>query len=191
VQPVEALIRFLGVQFGLVRRVGRSDLGRVTPCPGWSVRDVLEHSIGVTLKFTAFASGATDHPRRPPGDLLGRDHRSALRSATRSAQSAWRSVDPSRVCTLSFGSYPATRAAGIHLVDVLAHTWDVAAAVGAGIECDDELWVAARHQAALLIGSDRDLRHYGRASEAGPVSTAEARFLAYLGRSEGWRPPPP
>src|SRR6185437_14064373 len=60
------------------------------PCPGWSVRDVMNHSIGVTMKFADFAAGGSDHPRTPPGDLVGRDHRLALRSA------AWAVIGPGR-----------------------------------------------------------------------------------------------
>ena len=41
----------------------------------------MNHSIGVTMKFADFAAGGSDHPRTPPGDLVGRDHRLALRSA--------------------------------------------------------------------------------------------------------------
>jgi hypothetical protein len=41
------------------------------------VRDVMNHSIGVTMKFARFAAGGSDHPRTPRGDLVGRDHRLA------------------------------------------------------------------------------------------------------------------
>jgi len=50
----------------------------------------MNHSIGVTMKFADFAAGGSDHPRTPPGDLVGRDHRLALRSA------AWAVIGPGR-----------------------------------------------------------------------------------------------
>jgi hypothetical protein len=90
----------------------------------------MNHSIGVTMKFAGFAAGGSDHPRTPPGDLVGRDHRVALRSATAAARSAWASADMARPCHLPFGTFPAGLAAGINLFDVLAHTWDIAAATG-------------------------------------------------------------
>jgi hypothetical protein len=40
----------------------------------------MNHSLGVTRKFAGFAAGGSDHPRTPRGDLVGRDHRLALRS---------------------------------------------------------------------------------------------------------------
>jgi hypothetical protein len=82
------------------------------------VRDVLNHSIGVTIKFTGFAAGATDHPRPPAGDLVGSDHALALRSAAGSGRAAWASADMTRRCHLSFGTFPASLAAGINLFDV-------------------------------------------------------------------------
>ena len=102
----------------------------------------MNHSIGVTLKFADFAAGGTDHPRTPPGDLVGRDHRLALRSAAGAARAAWASADMERPCHLPFGTFPASLAAGINLFDVLAHTWDIAAATGVTLECPDDLWQA-------------------------------------------------
>ena len=102
----------------------------------------MNHSIGVTLKFADFAAGGNDHPRTPPGDLVGRDHRLALRSAAGAARAAWVSADMARPCHLPFGTFPAGLAAGINLFDVLAHTWDIAAATGVALECADDLWQA-------------------------------------------------
>jgi len=48
----------------------------------------MNHSIGVTMKFADFAAGGSDHPRTPSGDLVGRDHRLALRSAAAAARAA-------------------------------------------------------------------------------------------------------
>jgi uncharacterized protein (TIGR03086 family) len=102
----------------------------------------MNHSIGVTMKFADFAAGGSDHPRTPPGDLVGRDHLLALRSAAGAARAAWASADMARPCHLPFGTFPASLAAGINLFDVLAHTWDIAAATGVVLECPDELWQA-------------------------------------------------
>jgi hypothetical protein len=70
----------------------------------------MNHSIGVTLKFADFATGGNDHPRTPPGDLVGRDHRLALRSAAAAARAAWTSADMARPCHLPFGTFPASLA---------------------------------------------------------------------------------
>jgi hypothetical protein len=45
------------------------DLKLASPNPGWDVAQVINHSIAVTRKFTAFAIGATDRPRTPAQDF--------------------------------------------------------------------------------------------------------------------------
>jgi uncharacterized protein (TIGR03086 family) len=104
----------------LVGRITASQLHLITPNPGWTVRDVIGHSIGVTLKFAAFAAGTTDQPRTPKGDLVGADHHLAFEKAAQAAKASW-AVDLSRTCLLPFGEFPADLAAGINLFDLLAH----------------------------------------------------------------------
>lgn len=184
----EALVAALETQVKTGRQVRGPQLPLTSPCPGWSVRDVLNHSIGVTIKFTGFAAGATDHPRPPAGDLVGSDHALALRSAAESAGAAWASADMTRRCHLSFGTFPASLAAGINLFDVLAHTWDIAIATGVTVQCSDDLWDAGLDAARMVIGSSRDVRHYAAEVPVSVAASPRQRFLAFLGRSE---PAPP
>ena len=128
--------------------------------PGVVVRDVLGHSVAVTTKFTEFAAGRTDRPRTPGGDLVGSDHRAALRSVADAATRAWRAADLGRSCHLPFGLFGAPEAAAINAFDVLGHTWDVAEATGQRVECPDELWMVGLDAARLAIGPDRDHTHY-------------------------------
>ena len=143
----------------------------------------MNHSIGVTLKFADFAAGGSDHPRTPRGDLVGRDHRLTLRSAAGAAQSAWASADMARPCHLPFGTFPAGLAAGINLFDVLAHTWDIAAATGVTLECPDELWQAGLEAARTVIGPGRDPRQYAPEIPVAAAASPRQRFLAFTGRA--------
>ena len=183
----EALTAALRAQVRTGQLIRAAQLSLETPCPGWSVRDVMNHSIGVTLKFAGFAAGGSDHPRSPPGDLVGPDHRRALRAAARAAQAAWASADMARPCHLPFGTFPASAAAGINLFDVLAHTWDVAAAAGVTLECADELWSAGLEAARMVIGAGRDPRQYAAEIPASASATPRQRFLAFTGRREAAR----
>lgn len=180
---VEALLNALELQVDVGRRLGVEHLELPSSCDGWTVRDVMSHSIGVTRKFTDFASGATDEPHAPPGDQIGADHRAALRRSAGSATTAWGSVDMTRSWRLPFGTFSADTTAGINLFDVLAHTWDIAAAVDVDLDEDDDLWLAGLDAAQSVIGPHRDPQHYG--PEVSPDGTARpmVRFLAYLGRS--------
>ena len=148
------------------------------------MREVMNHSIGVTLKFADFAAGGSDHPRSPPGDLVGRDHRRALRSAAAAARAAWASADMARPCHLPFGTFPASVAAGINLFDVLAHTWDIAAATGIVLECPDDLWEAGLEAARTVIGAGRDPRQYAPEIPVTAAGSPRQFFLAFTGRGE-------
>ena len=161
----EALTAALRAQVRTGRLIRAAQLSLETPCPGWSVRDVMNHSIGVTLKFAGFAAGGGDHPRSPPGDLVGPDHRRALRAAARAAQAAWASADMARPCHLPFGTFPASAA-------------DVT------LECADELWSAGLEAARMVIGPGRDPRQYAAEVPASGSATSRQRFLAFTGRCE-------
>jgi uncharacterized protein (TIGR03086 family) len=144
----------------------------------------MNHSIGVTLKFADFAAGGSDYPRTPPGDLVGRDHRLALRSAAAAARAAWASADMARPCHLPFGTFPASLVARINLFDVLAHTWDIAAATGVALVCADDLWQAGLEAARTVIGPGRDPRQYAPEIPVARVASPRQRFLAFTGRAE-------
>jgi uncharacterized protein (TIGR03086 family) len=180
----EALVAALDIQVSAGRQVRAEQLALDSPCPGWSVRDVINHSLGVTLKFTDFAAGRTDHPRAPTGDLLGREHTLALAQAAGAARVAWASADLTRQCHLPFGAFPADLAAGINLFDVLAHTWDIAAATSTELRCGDDLWIVGLDAARAVIGPDRDPRHYAAEITVDPGASPRQRFLGFLGRTE-------
>ena len=181
-EVVEALTTALEAQRAVGRLVEPADLPRATTCPGWSVFDVLNHSIGVTLKFAAFASGATDRPRSPTGDLIGSSLDDALGSAAATARRAWESADMTRECQLPFGTFSAESAAGINLVDVLAHGRDIGSFRGRSFQCDDGVWSMGLAVARELIGQPRDPRHHGQEIRVAASAPARQRFLGYLGR---------
>lgn len=177
-----ALIGALGVFAGYAERVPPTALGLGTPDPGWSVRDVLAHVLGVTVKFAEFAEGMTDRPRTPRGDLLGDDHTAAVRQAAERACGAWAGADPGRTCRLPFGTFPADVAAGINLFDLLGHGWDLEVATRIPFRCPDPLWATGLEAARTVIGSRRDPRHYAPELPVPPGASPRMRLLAYLGR---------
>ena len=181
---VEGLTAALRVQVGMVAQIADTDLARPTTCPEWDVEAVLRHSLGVTCKFTDFASGRTDRPRAPVGDVLRPDRESAFEKAASDAVGAWRVADLTRICHLPFGAFSAAEAAGINLFDVLAHTWDVAQAIGLAMPCPDELWDVGHAAARAVLEMSRDPRQYGPARRVPESATPRQRFLADLGRGD-------
>jgi hypothetical protein len=89
-----------------------------------------------------------------------------------------------RTCQLSFGTFSADAVLGINLVDVLAHTWDVAVATGVDLVCEDNLWTTSLDAAQLLIGPYRDPRQYAPAVPVGASASARKHFLGFVGRND-------
>jgi uncharacterized protein (TIGR03086 family) len=183
VDVVEALLTALEAQWGLGAKAIVPDLSRPSRCPGWSVADVMNHSIGVTRKFAEFASGATDRPHAPAGDLIGDRLDLALRTTTDIARAAWSSTDRSRHCHLPFGTFPAGVAAGINLVDVLAHGWDVGCLGGSVFTCPDEVWSLGLGMAREYLGTQRASRPFDPEIAIATDASPERCFLAYVGRA--------
>lgn len=162
-------------------RAGQLDLA--SRCEGWTIRQVLGHSLGVTHKFADFASGVTDEPHAPPDDVLSQNHVAAAEHVVAYAHEAWSTTDMSRTCRLRFGTFSAEAAAGINLFDVLAHSWDVAASIRVALSENNWLWLVGLHAAQEIIGSSRDPQHYAAARPVAAGAPPMHRFLAYLGRS--------
>ncbi len=182
VLTTDALAKSLESQLALSRLLTSFELSLASHCPGWSTFDVLNHSIGVTMQFTEFASGVTDTPEHTDGDLIGANPRRAVENVSTASHKAWASVDPERTCVLSFGSFEALFAAGINLVEVLAHSWDMSPVAHHWFECDDEVWATGLDIAHDLIGSTRDPQRYGPQIDVAPSASIEEHFLGYLGR---------
>lgn len=182
---IEGLDSALDVQRRVVDQLSDAHLALPSACAGWSVREVLAHSVGVTLKFAAFAAGVTDAPRTPAGDLLRPDRRTSVRRAVDEARRSWADTDPDRPCRLPFGTFPAAVAAGINLFDVLAHTWDVAAPARLATPFPDHLWELGLDAARTVVGPGRDTTHYGPELPSAAHDPPAARFLRFLGRDPG------
>jgi uncharacterized protein (TIGR03086 family) len=153
-RPVLDLIAALGVFGEVVADLADPDFAVMTCCAPWSVYDVVNHVAAVTMKFTMFASGETDVPRSPRGDVLAGDPVSGFDAVARASQSAWISVDPTRQCHLPFGVFPALEAAAVNMFDVLVHGWDIADAVDSSYRIPGALLPGAIRVAQRLVNAN-------------------------------------
>lgn len=174
----------------MITNVHPGDLARATPCGGWDLQALLTHMIGQNDGFaTAVSTG--DAPSSAyirsavaASEMTSEWHRSADRLLA--AFAAARAEDQVRLIEISPNStVSVTAAAGIHLLDTVIHTWDVASGLGHAYRPDDDLLsivtVGAR---AVPSGASRTR---AGAAFAPPVTTDEAdpwlETLAVLGRS--------
>ncbi|GAA3123410.1 TIGR03086 family metal-binding protein [Streptosporangium carneum] len=180
----------------VVAKVTAEDLGRPTPCEGWTLADLLAHMIAQHRGFAAAARGTGADPEawrvRPVGD----DAVSVYTEAAEQVLEAFAEEGvPDRVFTLpEFAqpgsgrepTFPGTHAVGFHFIDYLVHAWDVARSLDVDFAPDPELVEAAWPIALAVPDDERRLRPGAafRPSVAVPQDASSFdRILALLGRA--------
>ncbi len=123
----------------LIQGVSQDRMGSPTPCEGWEVCTLLAHLVGGNRRYEALAEGIP-MPKRDQGagsvppasvvdDLLGSDPVAAYCESAEALKGAWR--DDARLeelYDLPFGRLPGRMVLGMHLLETVAHGWDLARA---------------------------------------------------------------
>jgi len=164
-----------------------ADLARPTPCAGWTLADLLRHQVSENHAFaTAAREGSA--PDWDAGDL-GDDARAAYRASVDDflAAMADDAVLDRQLTINHFGTFPGTIAAHMHLVDTVAHGWDLARTLGLPYEPDAEAVYIATKLAERIPDEGREKNgSFARSVEAPADATELDRFLALLGRDPAW-----
>lgn len=193
---VELHRRVMATSTDVVGTLSADQLERGTPCAGWSVRELLGHMIGQNYGFGAAASqraGADAFASRPVGaDPVGEYVRSAEFVVTAFAAPGLleRAVYLAEVRGGS--EVAAATAVSFHLVDYVAHSWDLGVSIGSLPVFDDEV-LASALRIAEAVPDDANRTVPGAAFapavqiDAGTAGTVLNRILALLGRDPSWR----
>jgi len=156
-----------------------------TPCPGWSVQDLVAHVVDEERWVPSLLAGEStqEHSGDRHGDELDADPVAAWRQAATDVRSA---IADSGVvdATVRIASGETTAATLLLEVfaDHLIHAWDLARAIGADERLDADLVEAC---ATWFDEHEREWRENG---EIGPPvavpegADAQARLLARFGR---------
>jgi uncharacterized protein (TIGR03086 family) len=181
----------------LVAGIGDDQLGRPTPCPDYTLGDLLDHVGGFSLAFTA-AAAKTELPagsQGPSGDAsrLGDDWRGRIPGALEALAEAWRDEDAWTGMTKAGGLDLPGEAAGLVALDeVVLHGWDVARASGQEFVCDPQVLEAVHGFLEQFSGPGTEEQ---RAGLFGPEIEVPAdaplldRVVAMAGRDPAWSPP--
>jgi uncharacterized protein (TIGR03086 family) len=185
--PNALLERTLDQAERVIANVKPDQLDNGTPCAEWKVRDVLNHIIGGNHFFAAAASGQP-LPTGDGTDLVGDDPASAYAQGAKAALEAWQQPGVAeRTITLPIGDLPGSFAQGIHFIDHLVHTWDLAKATGQDVGGLDAELAEAGY--SMMKGNVPEQFRTGENAPFGPeVPCAEGapaidRLAAYLGRT--------
>ena len=172
-------------------------LGDPTPCPDYTVGDLVHHIGGLTLAFTGAA-----HKQPVPGSEQG-----GTGDASR-LESGWRlliarDLEVLAESWLNPAAYqgvtmagpvelPGDEAAVVALNEVLVHGWDLAAATGQGYVADPmSVAICTEFAQAFSTPETADQRGYafGTVIEVPDDAPALTRLLGMMGRRADWRAP--
>ena len=181
----------------LVARVTDDELGNSTPCPAYTVGDLVEHVGGLALAFTAAANKDSNeyNDREPPpgnADRLGDDWRTRIPRDLATLAQAWRQPQAWTGMTRIAGSDTPSPIVGLSAADELVvHGWDVARATGQPYDPEPAVLQAAQSFLAMFASPNAPA---GPEVPFGPSRTVPDdvplldRVLALAGRDPGWSP---
>jgi uncharacterized protein (TIGR03086 family) len=183
----------------LVRAVPDAALGRPTPCPDYSVGDLIDHVNGLSLAFTAAAvkdieMSGTEGPSADAAQL-GRDWRTRIPAQLACLADAWRDPAAWTGMTQAGGvDLPGGVAGLVALDELVVHGWDLARATGQPYACDEASLDAVHAFVAQFSEPGQEAARQGL---FGPVVDVPDdaphldRVIGLTGRDPGWRPPEP
>jgi uncharacterized protein (TIGR03086 family) len=181
--PDHQLARAVDATGRLVAAVRDDQWAKPTGCPGWSVRDLLNHLVGGNLMAAAVLTGS--QPPDPTADHLGAGPVDAYRRSGEAVRVAFaRPGALEQVVTVPAGTVPGAVALHLRLTEHLVHGWDLARATGqatTGLPADlaEQELVFARAQLGKL---PPDRRPFAPPQPVDDDAPAIDRLAALLGR---------
>ena len=176
---VDALDQSLQHTQTVIAGVSTSDYDRPTPCEGWTVRDLLEHMVGVVAGIGAAASGTAPEPFSLGDDLAAQFEKIAAANV-----SAWRQPGVlEKIVDGPAGPMPGSVLAGINLLDTATHTWDLAKATGQDTRLPDDVARAALEASRQIISAEIRPGRFGPELAAPADANPTQELVSFLGRS--------
>jgi uncharacterized protein (TIGR03086 family) len=176
---VEALDQTFNTAHGVIAAVRTDQFDDKTPCEEWTVRDLLEHMIGVVEGMSSQVRGQEREPF-----VLGTDPAAQFAAASAANLAAWREPGVlDRVIPFGPGPMPGRVLAGINLLDTATHTWDLSIATGQRAVLPEDVAVAALEASRAIIGPDIRPGRFGPEVAAPAGATPTDQLVAFLGRT--------
>lgn len=181
----------------IVRGVSDAQLTAPTPCPEYTVGDLLDHIGGLAKAFTWAATkeslGMPDQTASADASRLGADWRERIPADVEALAAAWQEPDAWAGMTKAGPvELPGEIGGLVALDEIVVHAWDVAAATGQPFAVDDAALEAVHGFAAMFSGpGTEEQRAGGFGTELALPADAPLldRVLGMLGRDAGWTPP--
>jgi uncharacterized protein (TIGR03086 family) len=173
----------------LVRNVADDQLKNPTPCPDYTLGDLVEHVGGLSLAFTAAATKTPLEGEQGPGGDASRlepDWRTSIPERLTALAEAWQNPEAWTGMTAAGGvDLPGEVGGLVALDELVVHGWDVAKASGQPYEPDDgEL--DAVHGFVSQFGTEGTEGLFGPAVTVPDDAPLLDRVIARTGRDPRW-----
>lgn len=181
----------------LVSRLTADDLDRPTPCAGWTVRDLIAHSIAQHIGFAEAAEGDGGDLAHWKVPALASDFVALYTGAADRviASFAADGVLDRKMVLAEFGehnTFPSAQAISFHFIDYVVHSWDLARAAGLPVEFGPDVLGPALEIAERIPDNESRLAPgapFAPGVPVGPDAPPLDRIVALLGRDPHWSPP--
>ena len=176
----------------LIRNVSDDQLQGPTPCPDYTLGDLVEHVGGLSLAFTA---AATKMPlegsdQGPGGDAsrLGDDWRTSIPERLIALADAWKDPEAWTGMTAAGGVELPGEVGGLVALDELViHGWDVAKASGQPYDPDNDELEAVHGFVSQFDGGDSG-GLFGPPVPVPDDAPLLDRVIGLTGRDPNWQP---
>jgi uncharacterized protein (TIGR03086 family) len=180
----------------LVSGVDDDMLDAPTPCPDYTVGDLVDHVGGAALAFTGAAvkdmGDATASGPSADASRLGDDWRARIPRDLTGLAEAWRDPDAWTGMTRAGGiELPGEVAGLVALDEVVLHGWDIARATGQDYECDRPSLEAVHGFVEQFSGPGQEAARKGLFGPVVDVPTDAPlldRVVGLAGRDPAWSP---
>lgn len=137
----------------VVKGVTPEQLGQPTPCSEFEVSALLNHLLGVAKRIAGIGRGEAQADELPTLNGVSADAwGAAFDQAMDEALEAWRDDTLlTRDLVLPFGTFPGPLVAQIYVLELVVHSWDLAAATGQRSILDDDLADSALPTAGAML----------------------------------------
>jgi len=183
--PITRLATAVPVTGHLVDAIEPQEWQQPTPCPDWTVRDVVNHLVFGHRRFAAALTGGT--PPAPGNDLLLNDPGSAYQASAEAMLAAFRAEGAlERPVPIPAGTVPGFVACELRVVEELVHGWDLARATGRLLDFRADLVEESITFSRMQLGRiPADRTPFGPSQPVADDAPALDRLAALLGRSIG------
>ena len=179
---------------GLVARVSDDELGSPTPCPAYTLGDLIDHVGGLALAFTAAArkAGGPYVEQTPSGQAgrLGADWRERITADLQDLARAWGEPGAwSGMTRIARTDAPAEMVGLTAADELVVHGWDVARATGQPYAVEPAMLDAAQRFLSQFASPDAPAGPevpFGPSRQVPGDAPMLDRIVALAGRDAAW-----